>query len=130
MPGSSGPEPLASCQLLTAKTAMDGVFAVKQARQDAGQQLARTFGFVSAAHSKNGHGWRFCGQASPAGCRAAAGPNLWLRVSCSQQKRPWMAFLRSTQYLGTDAGVERAGGMALGSEKGHQLPLVVCCCGA
>ena len=65
-----------------------------------------------------------------AGGVAAAVTNLWLRVSCSQQKRPWMAFLRSTQYLGTDAGVERAGGMALGSEKGHQLPLVVCCCGA
>jgi len=34
------------------------------------------------------------------------------------------------QYLGIDAGVARAGGTALGSEKGHQLPLVVCCCGA
>ena len=63
MAGSSGPEPLASCQLLTAKTAMEGV-------------------------------------------------------------------LRSSQYFGTDAGVERAGGTALGSEKGHQLPLVICCCGA
>ena len=43
---------------------MDGVFAVKLTRQDAGQQRPRTSGFVSAAHSKNGHGWRFCGPVS------------------------------------------------------------------
>jgi hypothetical protein len=43
MAGSSGPEPLASCPLLTAKTAMEGVFAVKLPRQDAGRQRSRTF---------------------------------------------------------------------------------------
>jgi len=38
MPGSGGDEPLASYPPHPAKTATEGVFAVKLARQDAGQR--------------------------------------------------------------------------------------------
>jgi hypothetical protein len=95
MPGSSGHEPLASCPLLTAKTATEGVFAIKLSRQDAGRWRAEPLAFHSPPTAKTAR----------------------------------RAFLRSSQYRGTGAGVERAGGTAFGSEKGHQLPLVVCCWG-
>ena len=73
-------------------------------------------------------GGRFCDQAVPAGCRAVESGTLGVPLS-THSKTARRAFLRSSQYRGTGAGVERAGGTAFGSEKGHQLPLVVCCWG-